>query len=310
MKKSGFTLVELIMVVAIIALIAGMAIPKLAGLRGDTEKKLSLGNQARIEAAVETFLAGGGKLNRLDALVEQRTAAGSPGAVKTDGAGIFADGTGVEGENTGLDEGLLGQLSVYWLTEEDAAALEQMGLKTVMREMDGTQEYGEDGSLCQGATNVAWASSAYAKGVEAGMACAAIDPHKGGRTGGYVVYQGCGEEVEYVGESAGVNAVRLKGDTNLTYSAFSASVDALKAGEGLLVAFGLGDRASIVGNSEGGLDSAPLCPLVDKGVYPRYVLLFRLRERGVSGATRTEAEFAGVLDAKGQGHVIAKWGME
>ena len=310
MKKSGFTLVELIMVVAIVALIAGMAIPKLAGLRGDTEKKLSLGNQSRIAAGVETFLAGGGQLNRLDALVEQRAAAGSEGGVRTDGTGILADGTGVEGENTGLDEGLRALLSVYWLTAEDAAALERLGLKTVMREMDGTAEYGEDGSLCQGATNVAWASSGYAKRVEAGMPCAVLDPHKGGRTGGFLVYQGCGEDVEYVGESAGVNALRLKGDTNRTYTAFSASAGALKEGEGLLVAFGLGDRASIVGHSEGGLDSAPLCPLVTKGVYPRYILLFRLRDRTVSGTTRTEAEFAGVLDAKGQGHVMAKWEME
>jgi hypothetical protein len=69
----------------------------------------------------------------------------------------------------------------------------------------------------------------------------------------------------------------------------------LKENGGILLAFGIGQYASFIGNTSSGLDSAPVCSVMAKDTYRRYFLLIRLET--FKGITR--AQYAGVMDANG-----------
>ncbi len=54
-KKNAFTLVEILIVVAILGLLAGIAIPNLMKARGVAEENACKGNMSMIEAAIEQW---------------------------------------------------------------------------------------------------------------------------------------------------------------------------------------------------------------------------------------------------------------
>ena len=54
-KKNAFTLVEILIVVAILGLLSGIAIPNLMKARGAAEENACKGNMAMIEAAIEQW---------------------------------------------------------------------------------------------------------------------------------------------------------------------------------------------------------------------------------------------------------------
>ena len=66
-----------------------------------------------------------------------------------------------------------------------------------------------------------------------------------------------------------------------------------------LLAFGLGDNASIIGKTDAGLDSAPYATFANKKFYSRYILLFRLKRVGSGSNATILPEFAGVIDCCG-----------
>ena len=79
--KKAFTLIELLMVIALIAIVSTLAVSKLGGVREVSARKVSLANQKAVERAVEAYLVNGGRLNRLDSLLY----AGDGGAPLTGG---------------------------------------------------------------------------------------------------------------------------------------------------------------------------------------------------------------------------------
>lgn len=58
-KKKGFTLIELIIVIAIIAILAAMAIPKFSAVRQSANIKTDIASAKNIQTAAATLLAQG-----------------------------------------------------------------------------------------------------------------------------------------------------------------------------------------------------------------------------------------------------------
>ncbi len=284
------------MVIAIIALISTLAIHRLSGLHLNSARKLSLANQVRVASAVETYLAANdaAKLNRLDALLDYDVAAGTGGSVAAVST-VNTEGTGEDTSNQGLNSNLASLLCVYNLSTADANALRNMGLNYVMRNTttgvaQGTA--GADGAMLLGQATDPDTAACYAFDVTNGLACMAINP-LGNSWYGALTYQACGQDVVF----AGMNNVEING-TSYT-SLDNTLISALKQNGGLLLAFGLGDPCSIIGSSNAGLDSAPVCSLLDNTWYRRYIVLIRLKTVGERQAAITTAEFAGILDPVG-----------
>ena len=70
-SPSGFTLIELIVVIAILSLISTLAVNRIGAIRERAARSVSVANQLATGRAVETYLtANDGKLNRLDSLLD------------------------------------------------------------------------------------------------------------------------------------------------------------------------------------------------------------------------------------------------
>ena len=319
--KNGFTLIELLLVIAIIAIISTLAVNKVGGIKEAAARKVSLANQVAVERAVGAFLVSGGKLNRLDSLlyageggapIEGRsaregefdfdtvsTAEGREGLYLGPSADAEATEALREERNSGLTPDLQKILCLYTLSKTEAEALsERLGLKYVMAQTayadlaatafpaihyPKDRTYG-DGSVPNGADGVhPNASAIVATLVTNGMAVAAVNPMTDlGRT----VYQACGQEL--------LNTVSW----GQSYDEAKVRAEVTATG-GPLLAFGLGDNCSAVGNANAGLESAPFAAYPLKKYYSRYILLIRLRSAGAGSVSVTMPELAGVLDCCG-----------
>lgn len=324
-RRSGFTLIELILVVAIIGVVSALAIQKLSGLKEDSEKKVNAGNVKRIDAAVQAYYLANTMennrtstiFNRLDSLTVWDAPNGTPGSTEhlgdiegsllvytnqTSNLGLSGSIASKAASNQYSQGGAVGVLGVYYLSAADAAALTDFGLKYVLRgypensAAPGGQyaSYGEDDvyAAVTSAENPDTCSSLAATNY-AGMAVAVVNPAATVDRSpvGPDIYRSCGEDVSYSGRTFQVMVGAKAMQDN------QAAFDALLAGEGVLLAFGIGEKCALVGNDKAGLDAAPVCPLMKKDEYRRYIVLLRLKHSSAGAAT---VEYAGVMDPRGK----------
>ena len=316
-SQSAFTLVELLMVIAIIAMISALAIQKLSGIQSKSAEKLNRANVVRIGSALETYVIANGRdatFDRLDALVLDGKSSGTGGSAdaigSTDGLLSYASASNI-GLSSNLTAGVSmpymsfpAILGIYYLSEGDARALrEDLGMSYVLRAADPGKDYhrlsGADG-VWAGQVDITDPNSCstIAHSVTNGMAVAAVNPGSVLPSGdsivpaGAAVYKAVGQDVQYRGDA------RIQVD-GTPYADGKAAFEALnQAGAGgILVAFGLGDRAALIGKNVGGFDSAPVSPIAEKNEYGHYLILVRLRRTG-SGTVK--AEYAGVIDPHGR----------
>ena len=291
LPPNGFTLIELAMVVALLALLATLAVSKYAGLRDSSARQVSAVNQRSVSESVGTYLAfnGGRGLDYLDALVPHR-AAGVPGGTFEYGGGkLYAGPAVATPRNRGLSDGLRSVLCVYGLTAPEATALRRdLGLAHVLRHAVSAADLeatGSDGSLPPGWADPlrADASACIAVAPTNDFAVAAIDPRF---EAGALIYQAMGQNLPLTRRQAD--------GQNIADADVLAAID---ASGGRLIAFGLGQRASLVGNSRGGLEVCPYSEAVAPDRYRNYILLVRLVHLP---GTACRAEFAGVIDPEGR----------
>lgn len=309
--RRGFTLIELLMVIAIIAIISTLAVGKVGGVREAAARKVSLANQSAVERGVSAFLAAGGALSRLDSLVyatpSDDPAGGGPEGFDFDAGDVLYRGprdavTEAETErNAGLTPGLLSVLTVYRLSGADVSALQRIGLRYVAqfteyarerpadRYVSRTTNANADGSVPLAENGLDPLTAACViRTVTNGMEVAAVTPLN---NQGRLIYQACGEELLVTNMAAVATDMTAE-----VYDRSDATRAEVVAAGGPLLAFGLGDLATIVGKSDAGLESAPYATYAMKRFYSRYVILIRLR-KAVTGPALPEV--AGVIDCCG-----------
>ncbi|MBR6022339.1 MAG: type II secretion system protein [Kiritimatiellae bacterium] len=303
--RSGFTLVELVMVIALIAMIATLAVNRLSGIRGDSADKLNFANLSRVANIVDAFaIANDGIPDRLDSLFGYDLPTGTAGsfASASDASRFLSR---LSDANTGLHPDLTNSVSyyghafapllgTYFLAPAEADALRRAGLSYLMRATDGNHlRTGDDHAWApDSATNSPDAVSCLATLVTNASPVAVVNPFAVSadiQPAGPAVYQACGEDVVF---STDFN-VYIDGNP---YSSNADALAALRSGPGILLAFGLGQYASIVGASRSGIADAPVSPALLSSQYRRYILLFRL----VSTPSSSTVEFAGVMDPRGR----------
>lgn len=315
--RAAFTLIELLMVVALIAIVSTLAVTKIGGVRETAARKVSLASQKAVERGVEAYLSFGGRgIDKLDSLIDDEVGAQlsrqgffdtAGTSMKTDGAGFYRgpDGDKLDGlaletaleRNSGLTPNLANfALLPYALSADEAYALNNWGFKYLMRHTTYAlatprQKYmkGDDGAFLSDEESIGLDANRTAcipRAITNGMVVAAISPFsKTGRE----IYRDCGQQL--------IDTIDTQGMTPPQYAAaYRAAGDAVlaevKATGGTLFAFGLGESASIIGSPDAGLESAPYATYPNKKFYSRYILLFRIDTSSRAG----KITFAGAID--------------
>ena len=314
--KKAFTLIELVMVIAILSILTSIAVNKMGGVKESASRKVSLANMKAVERGVGAFLASGGRLNRLDSLINAESSGVARSAGEGFGSTIYTNFTvgaaggvylgpndpmpvteAVSAANAGLSPSLVGVLARYSLSAAEVEALRvDFGLRflefhNLIANAEDVQANwpserygrGDDGSLPR-PTNAMDPnlSACIVRAVTNGLYVAAINP---ATDLGRAIYRSCGAEL--------LATKRRDGSEHYDESKAIAEV---KSAGGPLIAFGLGDEASVVGAPNAGLEAAPTAAFAPRQYYSRYILLFRLRPNSAGGV---RGEFAGVIDCEG-----------
>jgi prepilin-type N-terminal cleavage/methylation domain-containing protein len=296
-QKNGFTLVELVMVIAILSIITTLAVQRFGNMQAIAARKVSIASQQAVGRAVESFLSvnRGTGLNRLDALVGYGVTGGAHGFRYGDAAtlGLYCgptdlgslDAATVARKNQGLSDGLRDVLCTYTIDAAESRALRDIGLVYVMRhslKAEGlSASQGDDNAYPQVSDGLdPELSACLATFVTDNLVCAAVS---GKTEAGRAIYRDCGAEL-------------LSSDAGGSYSD-AGVLEEIEAAGGPLLAFGVGPAASIVGAASMGLEAAPYSEILQTNRYRQYIVLFRLRRH--AGTEAVTAEFAGVLDPEG-----------
>ena len=322
--KKGFTLIELVMVIALIAIVASLAVMKFGTLRERSARTVSLANQNAIDRAVSTYLTAqpDGKINYLDSLITDR---GSISGREGDATGFqrslmamnycykgcdTTNSVDYTETNNGLTPRLYGPRAEggnvfipYSLSEAEVSRLQNRGFKYVMRHLT-FKNVGAAGTVGDDLARIQVTdqkildpheSACVARGVTNGMIVCAISPlTKNGRD----IYRDMGQKL------LDTEAIT---DANGNATDPDAAFAQVKATGGALLAFGLGPDATIIGNEIAGLEAVPLATYPVKKFYRQYILLFRVDTSTPAG----RLAYAGVIDPCGftiqQGRKNVEW---
>ncbi|MBN2582423.1 MAG: type II secretion system protein [Planctomycetes bacterium] len=315
-KRSGFTLAELLLVVAILATIGTIAFTMFGNTEKDAEQRVSIANQAATMKALQHFdMLNKASLDNFDSLLDYTTSDGTAGTFLTDAETLYdmtSPGVyrGLKGYNAIGDDALtddqkkqnyglhptglgIGSTStsptvgIYYLNSYDVTALKELGVTTVY----------DHNPLLIHANRGPYASAGVTSGpgfrvedtpvfpreLAAGQPVLTVNPET---SGGQTLY-------DYFNISLNTET---ETDDNGTPDDTSDDIETsttTPSGERLLL-FGLGNNCSIIGARKGGMNQPPQDDAVGKNYYHHYIVAVRLH----SSTGIVYAEVAGVLSPK------------
>ncbi len=316
-SKSAFTLVELVLVIAILALLASLGVAKFADLRKQSAKKVNMANIQSLTRAANAYItsldittgifdkmeslldiANGGRWtgsegtydwtkNSLSAIpgiymgpksVTKITDAGGEGGAGTENQTLEEQ----RKQNQGITSTLAAKLGVYYLKESDVTGLKNAGISNYL-----LHNYTAGQSSLFGFTEN-----------EDGTPLENGGPgFRADMSAFYKVSLTNGSPVVVLNPAKALSVYKAFGcDLNLTKEQSSYTAEQLVS-SGLvsyrLFCFGLGNTAEFARKA---LDTVPRDEVYGRDYYRNYILVFKQPTSNPSGGVVT---FAGVIDADG-----------
>ncbi len=280
-KQSGFTLLELVIVIAILAVIGGAALVAYDGLDKKAAKSQATFNLAAIDKGVRmSKVITGNYPDDLDLVVQSDSTLADPtgnAAVSADTGGFFSRvPRSIEGTDNDQSTGD-GLFSFYPLTAEMVTAFDEVGIDSFR----GITIANDTASVSL--ANRAFDNTPTGVGAEVAVSNGLVVP---------------------------IIKTLNHGAANSNDLAAITGLDASTAH--IVVALGLGNNSSIVSDdinvNSGNFSEAPFYSDLASTEYGRFYLLFHIASDTAGGATAdeidanevfSEARFVGVIDAEG-----------
>lgn len=301
----GFTLAEMLIVVAVIALVSGVGIMLYSGVLTDQNESVSIATQQQLMNQINTYMTThGGRLpDGLDSLLRDQVAAPYAGSFTTAGSLQVADdpkdavyagydvdpldnaadsGAGSLGVDVAVHLGAFRGVTVAQLTASDLATLRSLGITTTY-DIVTTRDFFHG--------NATYVKRELAEG---DLVCI-IDPKT--TRNGISIYQDFGVDLS----DTDVYTRETANDTSdADYPIYSGDLDASGRAAAFqkqrFLVFGIGPNCKLIGDRKGGSQEAPTCPIVTDGTYNRYFLVIKMP----GGPNDMNPAVAGILDAKGK----------
>lgn len=330
--RQGFTLVELIIVIAILAFVTVVGIHSYGNLKETQARKMNLANIKRVHHTLATYDAAreedAGRFNYFDALIDAKPSGawtGAPGtfawndvALAGGGVGVYdgswkelgiplsnAGGQGAktytlaeaQDSNKGLrNTGLLSKLAIHYLSTNECQLLHNAGIAKVLLHNPSTAQ---SSAYCAVPTGV----------YSPGGGGPGFRPDMSAYYPADLVAGSPVAVIRPVETSRGVTTCSsIYTDFGYGFATTNSSPDAVMGTDTkvTLVCFGIGRGAECV-RSQLGLGEAPYNPAYDKTNYRQYIAVFAIREGG-QGVAST-CHLAGVLDCAGNTYKQAEYGV-
>jgi prepilin-type N-terminal cleavage/methylation domain-containing protein len=294
-RHSGFTLVEMLVVVTLIAIVATIAISLLGGASRDAAEAVNASNIKHLTSCIGSYqqLHDGQLPDKLDSLMSTaNVAAGGSYTMLTSGVyvadnpgtliyiGMDSNRDGIIDDTSYTSKGLdpaawqtvFRSLTVTQLTTNDVNYLASIGITKVYDTTPATSSFHGSERLVE-------------RALQYGDPVLTVDPQTS--RNGKQLYFDLG--FHDIFNTTNYPVVSTK-DQDLTADGRRAAMGAAR-----FLVFGIGRYCTMIGDRKAGLQEAPSCGVVPSSKYNRYLMVVKMP----GGPNDMDAQFAGILDSMG-----------